>query len=83
MEKYPIEFNEDTFQKTVEILSHLNPRLYPKAIKVTNEFLQYIEAKYKTEVVLVNSAQGLTHEFVGVPVFVDNTIKHPYYEFVY
>jgi hypothetical protein len=55
----------------------------PKAIKVTNEFLQYLEAECRTEVVLVNSAQGLAEAFMGVPVFVDDTIDDPYYEFVY
>jgi hypothetical protein len=55
----------------------------PKAIKVTNEFLQYLEAECRTEVVLVNSAQGLAEAFMGVPVFVDNTIDNPYYEFVF
>lgn len=83
MEKYTIELNEELLQQTLKIMTHCEPINYPKAIKVTNEFLQYIEAKCKTEVVLVNSAQGLTHEFVGVPVFVDNTIEHPYYEFIY
>lgn len=56
---------------------------HPKAIKVTNEFLQYLEAECRTEVVLVNSAQGLDEAFMGVPVFVDNTIDNPYYEFVF
>lgn len=56
---------------------------HPKAIKVTNEFLQCLEAKCKTEVVLVNSAQGITEQFMGIPVFVDNTIDNPYYEFIF
>lgn len=56
---------------------------HPKAIKVTNEFLQYLEAECRTEVVLVNSAQGLAEAFMGVPVFVDDTIDDPYYEFVF
>ena len=55
----------------------------PKAIKVTNEFLQYLEAECKTEVMLVNSAQRLAEAFMGVPVFVDDTIDNPYYEFVF
>lgn len=56
---------------------------HPKALKVTTEFWQYLEAKCKPEVVLVNSAQGLAEAFMGVPVFVDNTIDNPYYEFVF
>jgi hypothetical protein len=56
---------------------------HPKALKVTTEFWQYLEAKCKPEVVLVNSAQGLAEAFMGVPVFVDDTIDNPYYEFVF
>lgn len=56
---------------------------HPKALKVTNEFLQYLEAECKPEVVLVNSAQGITEQFMGIPVFVDDTIDSPYYEFVF
>lgn len=55
----------------------------PKALKVTTEFWQYLEAKCKPEVVLVNSAQGLVEAFMGVPVFIDDEIDHPYYKFVF
>ena len=61
----------------------MNRRVCPTAIKVTDEFLAYLEANCKSDVVLVNSAQGYAEKFMGFPVYVDNTINHPYYEFVF
>ena len=58
-------------------------RVYPKAIKVTDEFLKYLEAKCVSEIICVNSAQGYAEKFMGILVYVDNTINHPYYEFVF
>lgn len=56
---------------------------HPKAIKVTSDFMQYLEVKCTKEIININSPQGIRSNFIGIPIFVDNTIEHPYYEFVY
>ena len=64
-------------------LLRMDRRVCPTAIKVTDEFLQYLEANCKPDVVLVDPAQGYSEKFMGLPVYIDNTINHPYYEFVF
>ncbi len=58
----------------------------PKAIKVTYNFLKYLENKYvdKMELVLLPNTldDGVSYKFMGFPLIVDSTIKHPYYEIV-
>ena len=58
----------------------------PKAIKITYSFMQYLEAKYVDKMELSSSLNALDGEvsrkFMGFPIIVDSTIKHPYYEIV-
>jgi hypothetical protein len=56
---------------------------YPKAIKVTSDFMQILEAKCMEEIILVDTPRGAKSKFMGLPLIVDDTINHPYYEFVY
>jgi nitrogenase molybdenum-iron protein alpha/beta subunit len=71
---------EEDFERA---LMRMERRVCPTAIKVTDEFLAYLEAKCKPDIVFFNSAQGYAEKFMGIPVYVDNTINHPYYEFVF
>ena len=75
-----INITEEDFERA---LIRMEGRICPKAIKVTDEFLQYLEARCTPEIIFVHSAQGYTEKFMGFPVYVDNTIGPPYYEFVF
>ena len=75
-----INITEEDFNRA---LLRMERRVCPKAIKVTDEFLQYLKAKCMPEMIYVNSAQGYAEKFMGFPVYVDNTIGYPYYEFVF
>lgn len=59
----------------------------PKAIKVTADFLQYLENKYANKMELLLSSntldEGLSFKFMGFPLILDSTIDNPYYEVVY
>ena len=59
----------------------------PKAVKVTVDFLHYLESKYAgcTELALSLNVpdEGISFKFMGIPLLIDNTIDNPYYEVVY
>jgi hypothetical protein len=82
MEKDYMELNEEIIVRTIETMMYLNPENPIKEIKVTSKFLRYLEVKYRQNIVLFNS-EHVKEEFMGVPIVEDNTINHPYYEFVY
>lgn len=82
MEKYSIELNEELLQKTIKTMMCCEPMNCPKAIKVTNEFLSYLECAHSHDGALLFGPHNC-QIFMGIPVFLDNAIEHPYYEFVY
>lgn len=53
-------------------------------IKVTSDFANYLESRYKAEMSYKNTGDlyGIVAEFTGVPMFVDDTISSNYYELV-
>lgn len=72
--------NDVTLKTLAEAILNVEFTGHPKAIKVTNEFMQYLEVKCIKEIININSPQGIRSNFVGIPIFVDDTIKSPYYE---
>lgn len=65
-------------------------RLYAKSspmvkqIKVTTYFWNYLNNKFLTfEREPLDSSEGVKAAFTGIPVVVDDTIKHPFYELVF
>lgn len=71
-------------KKYLELLSKafLNP---PKCIKVTNNFSNYLKAKFKDEIVYekTNTPEGYISYWTGIPIEIDDTIENEYYELVY
>ena len=59
----------------------------PKAVKVTDGFLQYLENEYinKMELYLFRNTldEGTSYKFMGFPLILDDTIDNPYYEVIY
>lgn len=70
---------EDLFNITTK---SSKPRI--KQIKVTTYFWNYLDNKFSTfERKPLNSSEITMAEFTGIPVVVDDTIKHPFYELVF
>lgn len=60
----------------------LNNR-HVKVIKVTEDFANYLEAKYKPEWLYedIDTTIGYVGKLTGITIVVDNRISNPYYEF--
>lgn len=57
-----------------------------KQIKVTTDFWNYLNNKFPPITLdkeFLASPSGVRAEFTGIPVIVDDTIEHPFYEIVF
>lgn len=75
---------EELFDITQSFAKCSKPRI--KQIKVTTYFWNYLNNKFPPITLgkePFTSSLGVRAEFTGIPVVVDDTIKHPFYEIVF
>lgn len=53
-----------------------------KQIKVTSDFAQYLKNECQTEMI-TDMSEGIISKFTSIPIIVDDTINHKYFELVY
>ena len=72
--------------ETTELQMCIELMYRPKAIKVTYDFFKYLENEYANKMeltVLPNTLdEGVSYKYMGYPLIIDSTIKHPYYEII-
>ena len=74
---------EQLHYMTMRAEVHSHPDV--KLIRATTEFAAYLSAVYIKEFKCKVSdvSNGIYGHWAGVPIIIDNTIQHPYYELEY
>ena len=72
-----MNFDCDEFYRTIVNTKNINYSPL-KEIKVTNEFYDYIINKYRVEIKLKDTSQGIVANFTGIPIVIDDTIDDDY-----